>query len=40
MVKNIIIDQNPAAPIFPKVMDQGNKKIISKSKIMNNIETR
>ena len=38
--KKIIIDQKPSAPIFPKEIAQGNKKAISKSKIMNKIATK
>jgi hypothetical protein len=37
--KNIIIDQNPVAPISFKDKAHGNKKATSKSKIINNIAT-
>ena len=39
-VKNIIMDQKPNKPIFPSEIAQGNKKAISKSKMINNIATR
>ena len=35
-----IIDQNPIIPIFPNEIAQGNKKAISKSKIINKIATK
>jgi hypothetical protein len=38
--KKIIIETNPSIPIFPKDIAQGNKKAISKSKIINNIATK
>ena len=34
------MDQNPRDPILPKEIAQGNKKAISKSKIMNKIATK
>ena len=37
--RNIIIETNPNKPIFPNEIAQGNKKAISKSKIINNIAT-
>ena len=40
MNKKIIIDVKPKIPIFPKEIAQGNKKAISRSKIINNIATR
>tara|TARA_B110000259_G_scaffold129104_1_gene145766 strand:+ start:291 stop:509 length:219 start_codon:yes stop_codon:yes gene_type:complete len=33
------MDQNPSAPIFPSDIAHGNKKAISKSKIINKIAT-
>ena len=40
MNKKIIIEENPNKPKFPKDIAQGNKKAISKSKIINKIATR
>jgi hypothetical protein len=40
MNKKIIIEEKPSKPIFPKDIAQGNKKAISKSKIINKIATR
>ena len=34
------MDQKPNKPIFPNEIAQGNKKAISKSKMINNIATR
>jgi hypothetical protein len=38
--KKIIIDQNPNKPILLRETAQGNKKVTSKSNIINIIETR
>jgi len=38
--KKTIIDQNPNGPRFPKDIAQGNKKAISKSKMINKIATK
>ena len=38
--KNNIIDQKPNTPIFPSVIAHGNKKAISRSKIMKSIATK
>jgi hypothetical protein len=38
--KKNIIDQNPNKPILLKEIAQGNKKVTSKSNIINKIETR
>ena len=38
--KKIAIDQKPVKPIVLKVSDHGNRKLISKSKIMNKMATR
>jgi hypothetical protein len=38
--KNTIIDQNPNKPILLRETAQGNKKVTSKSNIINKIETR
>jgi hypothetical protein len=38
--KKIIIEKKPRRPIFPKEIAQGNKKAISKSKIIKSIATR
>jgi hypothetical protein len=35
MINKIIIDQKPAADKFPSVPQQGNKKVLSKSQILN-----
>jgi hypothetical protein len=35
-----IIDQNPNKPILLREIAQGNKKVTSKSNIINRIETR
>ena len=40
MNKKIIIDEKPSNPILPREIAHGNKKAISKSKIMNKIATR
>ena len=40
IIKNIIIEINPSKPIFPKEIAQGNRKAISKSKIINSIATK
>ena len=40
MNKKIIIETNPRIPMFPSDIAQGNKKAISKSKIMNKIATK
>jgi hypothetical protein len=40
ITKNTIIDQNPEKPILLKLIAQGNKNVISKSKIMNKIATK
>ena len=40
MNKKIIIEENPNIPMFPSEIAHGNKKAISKSKIMNKIATR
>ena len=40
MNKKIIIEENPSMPIFPSEIAQGNKKAISKSKIINKIATK
>ena len=40
MNKKIIIEENPKMPIFPNEIAHGNKKAISKSKIMNKIATK
>ena len=39
MAKKIIIEKNPKAPILPNEIAHGNKKAISKSKIINRIAT-
>ena len=38
--RNNIIEKKPKIPILPKVIAQGNKNAISKSKIINNIATK
>jgi hypothetical protein len=38
--KKTIIDQNPNKPILLREIAQGNKKVTSKSNIINRIETR
>jgi hypothetical protein len=38
--KKTIIDQNPNKPILLREIVQGNKKVTSKSNIINRIETR
>ena len=38
--KKIAIDQKPVKPIVLKVIDHGNKKLISRSNIINNIATK
>ena len=40
MNKKIIIETKPKIPIFPNEIAQGNKKAISKSKIINSIATK
>ena len=40
MNKKIIIDEKPSNPILPREIAQGNKKAISKSKMMKSIATR
>ena len=40
MNKKIIIEEKPNNPIFPREIAQGNKKAISRSKIINNIATK
>lgn len=39
-MRKVIIDQKPKAGKLPKTIDQGNKKLISKSKIRKRIATR
>ena len=40
MNKKTIMEQNPRSPMFPKETAHGNKKAISKSKIIKRIATR
>ena len=40
MNKKIIIEEKPNNPIFPREIAQGNKKAISRSKMMNKIATK
>ena len=40
MNKKIIIEVNPSTPIFPNEIAHGNKKAISKSKMINRIATK
>jgi hypothetical protein len=40
MNKNIIIDVKPSIPIFPNEIAHGNKKAISRSKIIKRIATK
>ena len=40
MNRKIIIDAKPRAPMFPNDIAHGNKKAISRSKIINNIATK
>lgn len=39
MIRKNTINQKPNKPKLPKIMDQGNKKATSKSKIINKIPT-
>ena len=40
MNKKIIIEEKPNKPIFPKEIAHGNKKAISRSKIIKRIATK
>ena len=40
IIRNIIILQKPKSGILFKIIDHGNKKLISKSKIKNKIATK
>ena len=40
MINKIIIDQKPAADKFPSVPQQGNKKVLSKSQILNKTKAK
>ena len=40
MNRKIIIDEKPNRPMFPNDIAHGNKKAISRSKIMNRIATK
>ena len=40
MKRKIIIDEKPSNPILPNEIAHGNKKAISKSKMINKIATK